>query len=254
MKKFFHKRISEMEHILAKEPRYLRNEDFHTLRTGIKKTKALFELLEHTEKKFNFKKHFKPFKKIFKLAGEVRDIHIEQSLIKKYGISPHTEFLNSLKQSEKEAKKSFFAEYKNLDSAQIKKGKKDIDTFISSVKNEDMDEFLKLRAKKLHYNFIKNRRNEKKLHVLRSKLKIHFYSLKITKKDKCLDDLEALTELLGKWHDAQMTIQFLDRLFPSKGMEIKEIKSILSLYNKIKKEKEIYLEKIASIDKNIEFI
>ena len=57
---------------------------FHDPRVEIKKLRALFELIDFCVKGFARKKSLKPLLGIFRQAGKVREIHVEDELIRKH--------------------------------------------------------------------------------------------------------------------------------------------------------------------------
>jgi hypothetical protein len=61
-------------------PENYNSDSFHDRRVEIKILKALFELLDSCVKGIGSKKSFHPFPEIFRQAGKVRDIQVEDGL------------------------------------------------------------------------------------------------------------------------------------------------------------------------------
>src|SRR5436190_20764312 len=59
-------------------------ETFHKLRVEIKKLNALFDLIDFCSKDFKRKKTFRPYHKIFRQAGKVRELQIEETIVQNY--------------------------------------------------------------------------------------------------------------------------------------------------------------------------
>ena len=69
--------------LLKKSPEKFEDEDYHKLRVEIKKLKALAGFVEFSNQKFSKKKQLKPFSKIYKYAGKVRELQLEVSFLQK---------------------------------------------------------------------------------------------------------------------------------------------------------------------------
>ena len=75
--------------LLKKSPEKFEDEDYHKLRVEIKKLKAIAGFIEFSNKKFSKKKHLKPFIKVYKQAGKIRELQLEESFLKKEEFSIH---------------------------------------------------------------------------------------------------------------------------------------------------------------------
>ncbi len=81
LKKYLKKRKSAITVLLEKQPEFFTSDTFHTLRLEIKKLNALFDLVAFCSKGFQQKKTLKPFKLIFRQAGKIREIQVEEALL-----------------------------------------------------------------------------------------------------------------------------------------------------------------------------
>ena len=88
LRKYYLQQVDSIEVLLRKPGQDFTPEDFHVLRLCIKKIKAVLSFLRYYNPDFNKEKYFKPYKELFSLAGEVREIHIQQSQLKKYTSNP----------------------------------------------------------------------------------------------------------------------------------------------------------------------
>jgi CHAD domain-containing protein len=81
---YFVTRKKTLLSLLEKSEKKYTPSTFHQLRVELKKLNALFDLIEFSSTKFRRKKVIKPFKTIFKQAGKVRDLQIEEASFKKH--------------------------------------------------------------------------------------------------------------------------------------------------------------------------
>src|SRR5688572_32167235 len=96
---YLHKREAAIHAILKKPRRKYSSKTFHKLRVELKKLNAILKLISFCAQDLNREKTFKPFKKVFRKAGKVREIQVEEKMLKKY--LPK----NSLKRYRKRLKK-----------------------------------------------------------------------------------------------------------------------------------------------------
>jgi hypothetical protein len=86
------------------------------------KKNALFELINFCSKDFKRKKLFKPFKLIFRLAGKVRELQVEEAMLKKYFTGNLlTDYRNSLKKLRLQEQENYFTIRNKKFAAQLKK-------------------------------------------------------------------------------------------------------------------------------------
>ena len=68
--------------LLKKSPVIFKDEDYHKLRVEIKKLKALAGFIQFSNKHFSQKKTLKPFLKVYKQAGKIRELQLEDAFLK----------------------------------------------------------------------------------------------------------------------------------------------------------------------------
>src|SRR6185436_616704 len=85
MKDYFRERDRNIDLLLKKLRHSFAPENFHRLRVEIKKTKAFFELIGSASKKFDRDHFFRPYRTIFKEAGKVRELQLEEAVLKRKG-------------------------------------------------------------------------------------------------------------------------------------------------------------------------
>ncbi|WP_187696208.1 CHAD domain-containing protein, partial [Xanthovirga aplysinae] len=82
--KYYQLQNQKLQENLTKVKENFDEEALHDLRVSIKKIKALYELMDCLlEKEYFISKKFLPYKNLFKAAGKLRDIHVQQGLIRK---------------------------------------------------------------------------------------------------------------------------------------------------------------------------
>jgi hypothetical protein len=215
LKKYLKKRKSAIIFLLEKQQESFSPDTFHILRLEIKKLNALFDLVNFCFKGFNKKKTFKPFKLIFRQAGKIREIQVEEALLEAHFSSDFVvQYRNDLEKILTEEFNNFFLitnpsfaeklqkKYSKINAALAKTNKKMANRYIDKKRAE---------IKKLfHKKVLKN----KQMHVLRKRLKEYQFnqkSLNYTNKNKLILEKNALPELLGEWHDYQTVIQHLKK-------------------------------------------
>jgi len=199
-------------------------EGFHDMRVEIKQMRAIFNLIEYLNPEFNSKKNFKLFRQLFKAAGIVRDVHVQHDLTKEFekklgrGFPGYNNFL---KQRETDTLMQFSGFSSKFDIDSLTKRKKMItkatkDIPVNSAESKAAKRFNDLIDKLFE---LKNNKDlgEEKYHQLRIFLKETRYTLEILL--ECFPDLDLRIELneelrglhriLGKWHDNDIGIEFL---------------------------------------------
>ncbi len=201
----------------------------HQLRIHIKKLYALIKLLDQTEPESNIKKMFRPARSLFKLAGEIREIHLD---------------LKKLKDLEKEHsdQKTALLEQLQKKSDQLSKKrtkwKDKINTLLTLFKKYDY----RLNTALLHDHFRKllvmasNFMHQGSFHEARKQIKSVLYLKDLLPEEKQdfmgidFAFLEKLQEIMGYWNDllnsslrkdGNKENQFLQESFEKLNRELK---------------------------------
>lgn len=223
------RRIIEENYILAVQ--FADVNGVHDMRVGIKRLRAYFNLIEWINPVFQAKQNSKPIRRLFKAAGKVRDIHVQQELLRRWTSELNlemSEYYNFLKQKEMEERKRF---------ADFAKKKFDIEVFQSiwtliqnvlsfiSVEyiqykaeerfNAQLEELIQFKEKT---NFL-----EDDYHAIRILSKETRYTLEVLQ--TCFppknnwaelnDTLRKVHQALGRWHDGDVALLFLDEFLRS---------------------------------------
>ncbi|OGF62162.1 MAG: hypothetical protein A2Y62_20215 [Candidatus Fischerbacteria bacterium RBG_13_37_8] len=198
-------------------------EAVHELRVEIKRLLALVNLIALFISEFKVKSDFKQIKSLFKKAGILRNIHIYQEIARYWTHELHlnvNEYHNFLKEHEMRARKEFLKSAKNFDFRHFDKLRNSIFKPMKHI-NEDM-----LKHKTYHYlvslaqNMIqvKSRAEmvENDFHELRIMSKESMYIIELIQKcittqslfEEIRKALKALHQVLGKWHDDVIAMEF----------------------------------------------
>ena len=200
-------------------------EGFHELRVQIKQMHAYFNLLESLHCDFESKKHFRNFRILFKQTGTVRDIHVQQALVKDFEKKLNknfTDYKQILVQKEEKAVKKFMAFSRKFNINILLRKIGIIEYILNKVSKNPSEINVSKRFRILIDQLInlKNDENygEKTLHKMRILLKETRYTLEIIL--ECFPEvnlnkelnkaLRNLHRILGKWHDADVGIVFIE--------------------------------------------
>lgn len=187
-------------------------EKFHDLRVEIKKLRSLFSLLKFAVD-YDQKKMEKPVLKVFKQAGAVREVQVEEEMLQRYF---SVDFLNHYRKKIKERKSKELRKYVvtvNNQYSKIKKRFSVTKDWISLLNKKMIAEFVDKRRKRM-MKLLTPDITPPQLHLLRKRIKQYEHALNFqnnrNKKDPDVDSF-SLTDFLGKWHDGQMLIIRLER-------------------------------------------
>lgn len=218
-------------------------EELHKLRVEIKKLEALFMLLKECSwNKYDdkrFRKKFMPVRKIFKNAGRIRNAHINLQLLDKFK-TENSDFKDKQKTILQEQSNKFCNDM-IVFADTISKNHESLMKLIYDVESKKILDLYKKQLKKINKIF-KSYKKPAELHKSRKNIKqlLYVYSIlnkpfikKIKLNAEYFDNLQ---EILGKWHDAEVTVELLT----STGF------SDSGILDDLKKQCHDYLEKINS--------
>jgi CHAD domain-containing protein len=201
-------------------------EGVHDMRVGIKRLRAYFNLIEWINPVFQAKQNIKPIRRLFKAAGKVRDIHVQQELMMRWTTELNlemSEYTNFLKLKETEERKRFadFAK-KKFDFKVFRSNWAMIQNVLSFISmeyiqykseerfNSQVEELIKFKEKE---NFV-----EDDYHAIRILSKEARYTLEVLQTcfppkglwEKLNEALRKVHQALGRWHDNDVALLFLD--------------------------------------------
>jgi CHAD domain-containing protein len=227
IEKYYKKRTRNLQ-LLLKIPRSNYTVGmFHDLRIEIKKLRSVLELLKFCADDFKWKKLGKPFDQLFKQAGIIRDIHVEEEMLEKYfSIEFLQEYRRKLREKNSQELKNYNALVRDLESV-IEKSFKRTDPWIAQVSKRKINDFISKRKSKIRILINENLIQPIQIHLLRKRIKQYSYSLKIAYNGiSILKEMDMLADLTGKWHDQRVLLHHLDQQFHRDGVDSKELEEI----------------------------
>lgn len=257
IKKYLHTRKLAIEFILVKPRSKFSVNTFHKLRVEIKKLNALFDLLNSCSENFNRKKTFKPFKKIFRQAGIVRELQLEETLLKKLNlISLLSEYMISLRKHRLAEQRVFFSLIDLKMNERLKNRYKKIEPFLSSVNKLNSENYLKGKTNSIKEIINRTNIQAEQIHELRKLLKPVNYIRKCLYAEKQNyqgSHNNKLSGLLGKWHDLQVMVRHLDNAVVKGNINKVEIDLLTNIIAKLTSERNNIFEKIKRAISRSEF-
>jgi uncharacterized protein YdaT len=221
---------------------------FHKLRVEINKLNAFFELINFCSKDFKRKKTFKPFKLIFRHAGKVRELQVEEAMLRKYFLNNLLkDYRDSLKKLRLKEKEDFFSIANKKFAARIKKTYREIVPFLTQTDKKKVNSYMEKKRKKIEKLLNQNTLQMPQVHVLRKRLKKFHYnrkSLNLEKQNMPLTRKDVLPELLGKWHDLQVIIRHLKKAMDTCGINPTEVSQLEIIKAKFSSDSELLFNKI----------
>ncbi len=198
-------------------------ESIHELRVGIKQIRAFFKLIEWLQPNFKSKASYREVRKLFKAAGPLRDLQVQQTLAQTWQVQLHfdlSSYLVLLQNREVTARVAYYQTAQKFKIQQLKKTGRDIDNFFLSISRR--------AAKNRAQACVQNQLSQllqlgeapgaarKHLHALRILSKEMRYTLEFL--TDCLPDLhypkpllqglKNVHQIIGQWHDQEIALQF----------------------------------------------
>lgn len=248
LKKYLKRRAKAITAILQKPSRAYTVATFHKLRVEIKKLNALFQLVNDCSEDFKRKKTFKPFKSVFRQAGEVRELQLVEAMLKKYNFKSSLKvYLNGLKKLRVKDQRDFFLIISKKFLAKLKKTYLDVIPFLNEPDRKQVNQYMEKKRKIIETLFGQVSLNAEHVHELRKQLKQFYYnrkSLALLKQSKQPSETDELLELLGKWHDKQVIIGHLQKAMDADGVKQKEVTRLKDIKAKLSSDSEMLFTKI----------
>lgn len=190
----------------------------HDLRVDIKKIKFALTFIARYQPHLNFKKLYKPFKKIFKKAGEIRDADIKQELLEKYfGKRKIRDLAKVLNESEEKMHRQLREKFGDRKS-KVNEAKGSAEKKLNELPRISPAEYADKLQIEVGTCFHENMKDEE-LHPSRKLLKEIVYASKLSEelntgfRSKRLypQRLKELEKRIGAWHDKVIFSDWLNR-------------------------------------------
>jgi len=235
LKKYYHRHLDAIESILKKPGQQYTPKDLHILRLSIKKIKTILSFLHYYDPGFNKEKYFKPFEALFRQAGEVREIQIQQTLLAQHKSNPLLEKYFTDLTTDLHNHQTAFS--KLIDPNLLKKVRsnaKKVDTFFQKATNRLMNQYLLDERSRMDHLLTADKLENKEVHTLRKQIKEIYYLQKVFQpKDKRLVIADEFQEMLGQWHDYHVMAKDLLKGAQNHRLTSAEIKALVSLRKNI---------------------
>jgi hypothetical protein len=207
---------------------------FHILRVEIKKLQAEFDLINFCYKDFSKKDNFKPFKLLFKRAGKIREIQLEENMLKNY-FRPNTmkNYRQALKKEMLDEKNKFFLMVNKKLIEQMEKIYKNTYSAIKNVHSKKAEKFFHKKVNGIRKNLNRKNISPVHLHKIRKQLKELYYIQKCMGIKYKFVFLKSLQKLLGKWHDGQVLKLHIAKSIKRKKINSFELKHLRKIQLKV---------------------
>lgn len=207
----------------------------HDLRVGLKRMRALFDLVEALDHGFHAKQHFKPFRRIARNTGLLRDAQVQQEMLAPLAASLERDFgeyAPYLRDREEEGWRMFhrFAGAGHP-LKKLKKARAAIDSTVGSLGNTTAVTRAQGRFYNLKNELIILTRSgalvDSSLHDVRKLAKTVHYTLEIvgpafpgfSGAKTFTGAIKTLHHELGKWHDYTVSLEYLRNFLSACGID-----------------------------------
>jgi hypothetical protein len=242
--KYLKNRIDVIDSLLRKPRDKYKPNTFHKLRVEIKKLNSGFDLINFCSTTFKRKATYKPYKIIFSKAGKVRELQIEDAMLKNYfGNKIIKDYRKILKTLRLKAEKDFFSVLNKKIIRKLNKKHNSIIPHLRKIDNKKIAIYLEKKENQIKELLHRKIIQTKQIHQLRKELKVQNYNKAITSKEKHSTQ-DVLPELLGKWHDCQVIIKHLKKTLNRRKLDKNEEDQLKIIQSKIINKRNILFDEI----------
>ncbi|HEX8018980.1 CHAD domain-containing protein [Mucilaginibacter sp.] len=187
-------------------------EELHRFRTGVKKLRAILILADSAAQDSVLAKRFKPVRKIFKQAGEIRDAYINQELGQAVG--GNDDFIREQQDVMNSATLAFNAD-EDRHRTWLRKTRRRLLKRIGPISKLHLTLYYRQQLEIIAATLSQLRFDEE-LHTCRKQLKVLLYNYTLTRPELGISFnetyLDRVQEAIGNWHDNQLAITLLSTL------------------------------------------
>jgi len=249
LRKYIWRRFYAIKYLQQTPPEKCSPALIHKLRVEIKKVKALLNLINRCSGEFKKTKTFGPFKSIYRQAGKIRDLQLEEIFLQKY--SDHVDVKNYIKRVKILGKKRLDKYYKIINKKLLRRQRDACDKcqpFISALSRKVVSKYIMNQKDKVERFARRDSFKSQDIHRLRKRLKEFDYNRKsigsATSVDKTNYDKD-LPILLGQWHDYQVMIRHMKKIATkSNNGDFNTTSQLAKIKNQISKDSDQLLKKI----------
>lgn len=238
LKKYLEHRRVKIIHLLEKPRSRYCPEDFHQLRTEIKKFNAVLHLIHYCSPGIKRKKLFKPFRLVFSQAGKIRELQIEEAYLQENVSNDVLVIYRQRLQMKIQQNEIEFFELLNPGMIHhLENHFKKIIPFLSEIDQSKTHRYLQMMKNEILHLICQNDLPAEKVHELRKKLKSYNYTLdclSLKNKETGIPGSKNLGILLGDWHDLQVILGHLEEAASDPFIPPREVVEINKLIQTIR--------------------
>jgi CHAD domain-containing protein len=210
--RYFNKRNHKIKSLLEKTGRGYEKEDYHDLRLEIKKVKAFAAMLAHVAD-LKEEKYLKSYRRIFKMAGRVRDAQMASALLEKQRpLKWLQQYRHELVTETQLHEKEFYLAADEKLRNKVKKTAQKVKPYLGTIKKENARKFLDKEKRKVKEIVGSSRISIEDAHEMRKQLKTIGYTAKLLGiKNSVSSQVEQIQEALGEWHDHRQLAERLKK-------------------------------------------
>jgi CHAD domain-containing protein len=246
--KYLRKRKTVIDFLLRKPSKKYTPNTFHKLRVEIKKLNSFFDLIHFCSTDFKRRTTYNPFQSIFRQAGKVRELQIEDAMLKNYfGKKVVKDYRKNLKRLRLKAEEDFFLLVNKKMMNQLNKKYQIVIPHLHRINQKNINTYLDKKKNYIQELLVPESIQIEQIHKLRKQLKILNYNKAIVDKEKPekkLSKQDVLPELLGKWHDCQVIIEHLKKTLKRGQLSQTELDQIKIIKSKIVHQSNVLLNEI----------
>jgi CHAD domain-containing protein len=190
---------------------------FHRLRVEIKRINALMALIAFHHTDFPRQKYFRPFRRLFKRVGNIRDSQVEAELIERYGLRARKgAYWKALQKRQHQYWKAFRRWDLSRLLKQMNRSAKQLSPYLKRLSETQWQQYLLKTRQSVREQLARRSPSEDQLHDVRKTLKELFYNATILPSTPLMiksemEQMNALQDLLGNWHDQYVTLARIKR-------------------------------------------
>jgi len=223
----------------------------HLLRVEIKKIRFIADVIAFKYPESVINEIIKPFNRIFKAAGKIRDSHIEAYLLENYSMPEIAGGLKEILLDKQKRDKSLSFFISGKDKRNMDRSFRMLALYLKTMSRMDAEAYLKAMNEMVEQYVLKDTLSPFEMHEMRKVLKkidcaeilleINFSSTRIIN--------ASLYDLLGKWHDHIIIIDRLKHSMEAGFEGQEEVRFYEEIISDISVRNEKYLHEIyAKID------
>ena len=232
-------------------------EDVHQLRVFIKRIRTVLSLTKiFSGEGFNKKPHFELFSPLFRKAGLLREIHVNEALLYEVGPGLLPLYRDYLSESKDSATADLLAEGANFNFSAFEVLNKPLLERMNTLSDGQVAKqsaaYLTGKLNKVGalLNLLNDNQKVHKMRIhlqnVRAALRL-MYDLKPSAEiEKLQSDTELLTDLIGRWHDVTVFVEELNH-YATSSRTAKSEAELKNVIDQFSGEKELTLIEIGSV-------